>query len=571
MLTFHRANFRNFVLLRDVEIHFSEDEARPVTVIHAENGSGKTTCLRALEWTLYGGRALPASQDYRIQPPEWTPSDGPIEVACELEFSVLTPSSRARGRRKATKERYILRRRAIVSGDSVANPRRDTDVVLLRKTARGVDPEVVKSPQSLIDGWLPASLREIFFTDGDKAFAYISADEQSARRQRVERAVKALLHLDLVESTANRLRGTTRPALRKHEAAVSSSTDLQDLAEELEQLEHRIESQRTEYDQCIGELEDVDQRQAELQEQRDAALKRGDERELQAELRRAEEERARYEDQLTGARKELSELLQDPNLEAAVLGSRLEIVRKLLKPLHESGRIPASYVPFLRERVKAGTCVCGADLVEHRTARTKLVRLLEDSEQEQGTANRLSELYVEVGEAIRRTGTLAGHWPTRVRKVMARADQSEDCMEEWHRKVHDLNNRITSLPKTDIQRPTKKLSMEREAGNELRERIAVLGDGFTKDKKKLQGAEKKYRVAQGAVKKGRSARMATIVTGDILDVLEATLVSLRHKKLRDVSREMDRLFRDMVRADPDGGIIRGTELTTDYDVVVHGP
>ena len=39
---------QNFKLLKDVSIEFSTEAAKPLTVIRAENGSGKTSMLYAL-------------------------------------------------------------------------------------------------------------------------------------------------------------------------------------------------------------------------------------------------------------------------------------------------------------------------------------------------------------------------------------------------------------------------------------------------------------------------------------------------------------------------------------------
>ena len=54
-----RAEFHNFRLLRDISLDFSVDKKRKLTVIRAENETGKTTILTALQWTLYGDDALP--------------------------------------------------------------------------------------------------------------------------------------------------------------------------------------------------------------------------------------------------------------------------------------------------------------------------------------------------------------------------------------------------------------------------------------------------------------------------------------------------------------------------------
>ena len=58
-----RAEFQNFRLLRHLELDFSVDAEKNLTVIRAANESGKTTILHALQWALYGDSALPGKGD----------------------------------------------------------------------------------------------------------------------------------------------------------------------------------------------------------------------------------------------------------------------------------------------------------------------------------------------------------------------------------------------------------------------------------------------------------------------------------------------------------------------------
>ena len=54
-----RAEFKNFRLLRALDLEFSTDSTKKLTVIRAENETGKTTILNGLQWALYGDDGLP--------------------------------------------------------------------------------------------------------------------------------------------------------------------------------------------------------------------------------------------------------------------------------------------------------------------------------------------------------------------------------------------------------------------------------------------------------------------------------------------------------------------------------
>ena len=86
-----RAEFDNFRLLRGLEIDFSTENSRKLTVIRAENETGKTTILNALQWALYGDVALPnKGRDYRLHPIDWDASEDqrvPINVTVEFEIT----------------------------------------------------------------------------------------------------------------------------------------------------------------------------------------------------------------------------------------------------------------------------------------------------------------------------------------------------------------------------------------------------------------------------------------------------------------------------------------------------
>src|SRR5882724_6511519 len=83
-MRFRSAQIRNFKLLRDVTVGFGIDAERPLTVIRAENASGKTSMLNALRWALYGLGGL-EDPNVRLSPADW-PDKTPCEVAVQIDF-----------------------------------------------------------------------------------------------------------------------------------------------------------------------------------------------------------------------------------------------------------------------------------------------------------------------------------------------------------------------------------------------------------------------------------------------------------------------------------------------------
>jgi len=571
MLRFHKASFRNFVLLRDVELEFADSIDQSVTVIRASNGSGKTTCLRGMQWALYGDAALPSRGKYDIQPIDWTANDGPVEIKVELEFSVSHTQRRPGAEPVEVVERYTLTRKAEVRPADNGDPKCFTQPspILMRQEDAGFVP--VSEPQSLINGWLPMSLREFFFTDGDEALAYISADESSARRGKVEGAVKALLGLDLVDAAEKRVGEKTASHFRREAARESGEVELEQLENEIERKRESLTDREEERDVLLGDLDLHESNVAKHRSDRDKALERGNKETLTAEKVLASTARTNARENRRNAQNEISKLLRHPGLEAALLKDRLESVRDLLEPLQKSGRIPASHVPFLRDRLHAGTCVCGADLDSDHTARNHLEHVISQSEQDSQASSRLSEIYTESGDMLRRVDQHDWHWPTLLSKEIRTEATFEGLEKEAGRKVAALEDTIAALPDTDIQTLTKALNDADAAAREVQGKISHLDVDITELATQLSDLKDEAEKKASKVGKAKSWRAAEIVANDVSKVLAAALETLKHEKVREVSERMDALFREMIVADAETAIIRRAILTSDYDILVHGP
>src|SRR5678816_4539553 len=76
----------NFKLMEDVHLRFSTDPKRPLTVIRAENGSGKTSFMSALLWAFYGMEGLPSlARGLRLTSAA-APAGTAIDVSVMVEF-----------------------------------------------------------------------------------------------------------------------------------------------------------------------------------------------------------------------------------------------------------------------------------------------------------------------------------------------------------------------------------------------------------------------------------------------------------------------------------------------------
>ena len=185
-MKFSKALFKNFRLLRDLELDFSTDPEKRLTVIRAANESGKTTTLIAMQWALYGDITLPGKgKDYRLHPIDWDFEKNPramIEVMIEFEHVSYKPANN--GKSQEMTKFYRLIRSTSEEMKGKKHKRLPSTVALYELNPQGDTP--IEPVEPILHDMLPLELREVFFTDGDRALSFIQANiSATAKRQRV--------------------------------------------------------------------------------------------------------------------------------------------------------------------------------------------------------------------------------------------------------------------------------------------------------------------------------------------------------------------------------------------------
>ncbi len=209
-----RAKFENFRLLRDLEIDFSIDTDRNLTVIRAANDTGKTTILTALQWGLYGDSALPRKgEDFRLHPIDWSSDGERVPITVTIDFEVTKYRS-SKGRQIESNYTYRIIRSAYEEVSGSDWRRTEPSVSLFQLTSKGAEP--IDAPDSMINEELPPELREVFFTDGDRALSFIEADVSlTTKRHRVQKAIRSLLGLGVLEDALSHVKKTAAEVNKK--------------------------------------------------------------------------------------------------------------------------------------------------------------------------------------------------------------------------------------------------------------------------------------------------------------------------------------------------------------------
>ena len=189
------AHIKNFKLLKSVDLAFSIDEARPLTVIRAENGSGKTSILYALRWAMYGAKGVPPRMRLTAAT---SPPGRPVTVQVRVEFTTTEPYT-------GEEVRYrLIRSCQETPGKDDSYERTKDKLRLLRRTPAGEE-DIEHGKEGIIHNLLPPNLADVFFTNGDDVQRFISSGQRAdrERQQAVHNAIRQLLGLNNVEEAKN--------------------------------------------------------------------------------------------------------------------------------------------------------------------------------------------------------------------------------------------------------------------------------------------------------------------------------------------------------------------------------
>lgn len=554
MLRLKRIEIERFACFDSVVVEPSTDPDRPLTVIRAENGSGKTTFLRAVRWGMYGEKGLPGEPSrYSLHPASWHPDSDGIRTQVTIEFET-DGSTRFTGEGGTATTTYQLVRSVTTIGKSVARDdepdfrRINEQAQLMVREGAGQWLPHNAGVDAVVEQLLPWDLRDFFVMDADEAADFVGGSENKViSRQDVERkttaAVHGLLGLDVFRSASERV---SRIADEFGAAATKAigDADLDAMQIDLNQFK----SSRADLQEIIdGERLQKSELDDRLRRHRD---------DLESELRgsgAADELRTRLGDndremkRVTKERNHVLSLLasemESTELLASLAQRELGSAYTVLKPLYESGHIPLKHLSFVREMLESGTCICGEDLSTGGDHRRKVQKRIEQAAEQEERANYLGQLH-DVARSMVRSSTAAG-WEARRRENASGLAQLDSELSNLKLERRDIDEKLDSLDEEKIQVIRDELAALETQLEKVSRDLAVHEQQLPELGSQVESLEKtlaqRQRNARAASDKRASQSVAQLVT----QVLGAAYASIRTEQVNELSHRMNRLFGQM--------------------------
>ena len=573
-----RAEFENFRLLRDLKLDFSTDNIKKLTVIRAENESGKTTILNALQWALYDDDALPSKgKDYRLSPIDWDTSKSKrIPISVQVEFETTNYRKSRKGDLIETAERYRIIRSTHETLNGVEYNRTESTVKLFQLTDTGS--KLINPPDALVHDTLPPELKEVFFTDGDRALSFIETIASlKTKRKRVENAIRSLLGLEVIENALKHV-GKTASELNKDAKKIVADEEISQIATKLEQLDEEILDIQKKMDDANEQFTEFDLKCTEIDIEIKAALIKGNREELKRDLEKTRTQLKQVDNDQVEASKAHSKLFESLSLSRDLLAPALEKSLNKLNELHAQGKLPSTAIPILEERLTDNICICGESLNPYDTSgkerREHIQHLIEESREPDAFQKNLTDLYygslslqLQAKEI-----TDADYWSAKYAKIADFRDELERLREELGKNLKALEVKLDNIPDIDIHglRATEREYIsQRDRFNADLAKYETLLENRKKEHRSLVSSRNNLLTKQ---RRGTRTLARLEVIQDIDQVLQNSYDRITNVELNKVSKLMNKLFLEMIGADPEqGAIIRKTEISKNFDILVYGP
>ncbi len=419
-------NFRQY--FGDVEIRFATDKLKNITVIHGENGVGKTALLNAIKWCFYGNVTSNFREPHLLINKEAV-AEGVTACSVEIEY-------------QNGNDTFLIKR----TFDNLRTPHHNSSscpagIVKVYKKSDGVLGAALPEPELVVNAMLPKEMADYFFFQGEGS----NAVETGNKGINLAKSIRNILGFKIAEST--------REYLRKYNNTLSRKIAEHDTTGEAQKLAYTVEKLSDDLQEIADSIKNIEDRLPELQSdyaEADARLAQINNIDLQS-LRSLE---AKLMRDLSDYEKELSEAnikkIRSINTYGWAVFGR-EFAEESLDFIDEStlkGRLPEPYnQTFINDILNATQCICGQPLEPGSSGYMKIASLLEKAANP-ALQNRLGGIRAQIQD-IKTKNDLA---TDSIMTAISNAEKIEVSIQESKSSLVSTRDKIMLIPELEIKK-----------------------------------------------------------------------------------------------------------------------
>jgi DNA sulfur modification protein DndD len=551
VFTIHRIEIDNFACFDNIVIEPSSDPGKPLTVIRAENGCGKTTLLRAIRWGMYGELSLPGNREqFSVHPADWYPEDSGVITTVKIEFET-DGSGRDDPQGNPTTILYELTRSVTtISHSGAPDFRRINErTQLMVRDTDGSWHSHDSGVDAVVGQLLPWELRDFFVMDADEAADFVGGSENKMiTRQEVTKkttdAVRALLGIDIFRDARNRVKKLAQKFERQATKAVGDA-DLDKQQDELDEL-------RRQQERLQNGINDDKRRESDIKESLDKAR---DSLEL---LVGAISARNELKHRLKDNRKRLDQVNTDRKVAIKQYAGELESIdlfgvlasrevaqsRRCLQPLYDNDQIPMKHIGFVRNLLRNGICVCGEDLSRNGGRRRHVEEALEQSDGQEGRANHLAQV-LDAAVALQ-VHHDSMEWGLRCDKHAESISDIDEQLRDIKNDRRDIENKLDKVDDEQVQVMRDKIAALETQLDAIKRKVNT--DKGTDDQltHRITGLERQITHQRRRQRAARDQEKSRETADAVVEVLRRAYDTIEREQIEELSAEMNVLFANMV-------------------------
>ncbi|MBG1264845.1 AAA family ATPase [Nostoc commune] len=474
-------NFRSFYGMTP-EMILAGGDAQNTTIIHGNNGSGKTSLLNAFTWVLYDKfSAAFASIEQLVNKRAIAETQKGQAVECWVEIGWEHEGKRYRVKRACRGYKN--------EGDFDAGK---TQLTMWVGADDGKWNIPIQQPDDIINQILPATLHQYFFFDGERIEEIVRSDKKAE----IAEATKIFLGVEVINRSIRHL-GDAKKTLENELKAIGDSETKQLLRqqEKIERERERISKRQTEI------KEELEYQQTFKKETSNRLRELSAAKELQERWQDLESQKVTNQEEYKKTKEALKKVISARGY-TVLLSETTAQFRGIINDLKQRGELTSGISrEFVNDLLNSQRCICGAELHEGNHSHTHVTTWLNKagSSAVEETAIRMSAQVDEIDKQA------IGFWEevdreqTRINQLRQSISQIEGDLDNIQERLRkDANEEISSLQKRldEIESKIDELNREQGANQQQIAQLTTEIEGLNKQIAKQKLNEDKQTLAQ---------------------------------------------------------------------------
>jgi len=487
------------------------------TVIHGNNGAGKTALMNAFTWVLYEKfSAAFAAVDQLVNKRALAEAEIGKGVACWAEIIF-----------EHDNKRYQVKRlcRAYKSENIVEHTKSELFMQVAGDEGRWMPP--FQHPDDIIGRILPESLHQYFFFDGERIEQIVRHDKKAE----IAEATKELLGVEVLNRSVRHL-GEAKKSLETDLKQIGNAETKQ-LLKDKQKLEQEVDQLSTRQVEIEQELENqgelrkaVNGNLLELSGARDLQKLR-DELEMQQDL---------FKQQIVQATDALKRAISLRGYGVFLLDAAAKF-KVIVGELRDKGELLSGIQqPFLEELLAREQCICGAELIEGSESRQNVSNWMDKA----GVGD-VEETTIRISDRVDELDKQVSDFWLDIDSQQANVSRSRTELSRVENQLDGIHSKLRNFPDGDVSRLQKRLDeieakigdLHRESGSNQQqiESLSVQVAGLDKQIDKQQMNEERQILAQRRI---AATQDAIDRLTEVRSRLEKQFCSQLEKRVQDI-------------------------------------